>query len=214
MRGKWENIAGLDYRGKIVDVELNLATDKKEKVDWVNVRLLFVRGQCEGDKPSVDKKDWAVFLTSDMTMEAAKILKVYAMRWGIEVYFKFATQHLGFLKEQTETFASHIASIYMAAIRYLMLVQAKLEHAESRVCDVRNYLNKQLETVDFAKHLWGLFQTIISSTLEGVREQIGSAVDIAMSAIEESIQGFFVQVLQLDTFTMQLEAKDCAELDD
>ena len=95
-----------------------------------------------------------------------------------------------------------------------MLVQAKLEHAENRVCEVRNYLNKQLETVDFAKRLWGLFQTIISGALEGVREQIGSAVDIAMSAIEESIQGFFVQALQLDTFTMRLEAKDCGEFDD
>ena len=91
VRGKWEKIAGLDYYGKIVDVELNLATGKKEKADWKNVRLLFVRGQCEGDKPQVGKKDWAVFLTSDTTMEAAKILEVYAMRWGIEVYFKEAT---------------------------------------------------------------------------------------------------------------------------
>ncbi|MDM8557439.1 hypothetical protein [Candidatus Parabeggiatoa sp. HSG14] len=79
-------------------------------------------------------------LTAVLRMKRNKKKYRYtAMRWGIEVCFKFATQHLGFLKEQTETFASHIASIYMAKIRYLMLVQAKLEHAKSRVCDGREH---------------------------------------------------------------------------
>jgi hypothetical protein len=117
--------------------------------------LLFVRGQCEFEPPQVGKKDWAVFGTKDTTMEAAKILKIYAMRWGIEVYFKEAKQHLGFLIDPTETAANHIASIHLTAIRYLMLVQAKLEYADSRVCDVRNYLNKQLETVDEAQTFMG-----------------------------------------------------------
>jgi len=214
VRGKWEKIAGLDYQGKTVDIELDLATKKKEKADWINARLLFVRGQCEGDKPPVGKKDWAIFLTSDITMEAAKILEIYAMRWGIEVYFKEAKQHLGFLIDPTETAANHIASIHLTAIRYLILVQAKLEHADSRVCEVRNYLNTQLETVDFAKRLWGLFQTLISGALEDVREQLGSAVDTVMSVIEKSVQDFWVRALQLDTFTMELEGKYCDGFDD
>ena len=209
VKGKWGNIANSDYQGKTVDVELNLATNKNEKEEWVKTRLLFVRALCEGDKPQVSKKDWAVFFTTDTTMDAIKILEIYAMRWAIEVYFKEAKQHLGLLKEQTETFASHIASIHLTAIRYLMLVHAKLEYADSRVCDVRNYLNKQLETVDFAKRLWELFQTLISGALEDAREQLGLAVDTVMSAIEERVQSFFVQALQLDTFTMRLEAEDC-----
>ena len=44
----------------------------------------------------------------------SKVLEVYALRWGIEVYFKEAKQHLGFLVEQTKTFASHTASIHHA----------------------------------------------------------------------------------------------------
>lgn len=183
VKGKWEKIAGLGYPGKIVKIELNLATKKNEKADWIEANLLFVRGIGEGDKPQVGQKDWAIFFTSDITMEAAKILELYAMRWGIEVYFKEAKQHLGFLKEQTETFASHIASIHLTAIRYLMLLQAKLELVDSRVCDVRSYLNTQLETVDFAKRLWGRFQAIISGALESVREPLGSGVDTVMSAI-------------------------------
>lgn len=214
VKGKWPKIAGLGYQGKTVDVELNLATDKNEEERWVQVRLLFVRGKLEGDKPQIGQKDWVIFLTSDMGMEAVKILEIYAMRWSIEVYFKEAKQHLGFLKEQTETFASHIASIHLTAIRYLILVSAKLEHVENRVCDVRSYLNTQLETVDFAKRLWGLFQTLISGALECIREQLGSQVNTVMFAIEESVQSFFVQALQLDTFTIRLEGKNCEEFDD
>lgn len=55
-------------------------------------------------------------------MSMAKMLEIYALRWGIEVYFKDAKQHLGFLQEQTCTFASHISSIHLAAIRYLILL--------------------------------------------------------------------------------------------
>jgi hypothetical protein len=214
VKGRWEKIAGLGYQAKTADVELNLATKKNEEDHWVKVRLLFVRGQCDGEKRQVGKKDWVVFLTLDTTMEATKILELYAIRWSIEVYFKEAKQHLGLLKEQTETFASHIASIHLTAIRYLTLIQAKLEYLGSRVCDVRNHFNTQLETLDFAKRLWGLFKALISGALEGLQEQLGTAVDTVMSAIEESIQAFFVQALQLDTFTIELEAKDYGEFDD
>ena len=133
------------------------------------------------------------------------------MRWAIEVYFKEIKQNMGLLKEQSPSYVSHYASIHLTAIRYLMLIQAKLESIDSRVCDVRSHLNTQLETLDFAKRLWGLFQVLINGALEGIREQIGSTVDTVMSVIEESIQDFFVQALQLDTFTMGLEAKDCGE---
>lgn len=35
-----------------------------------------------------------------------KILELYSMRWAIEVYFKEAKQHLGFLKEQSNHYAA------------------------------------------------------------------------------------------------------------
>jgi IS4 transposase len=39
------------------------------------------------------------FLTTDSQLDDEKILEVYALRWGIEIYFKEAKQKLGFLKE-------------------------------------------------------------------------------------------------------------------
>ena len=60
-------------------------------------------------------------------MEPGHILEIYALRWGIEVSFKESKCHLGLLKEQTNSFASHIASTHLAAIRFCMLIYAKQE---------------------------------------------------------------------------------------
>jgi len=65
---------------------------------WIKVKLLFVRGTASDGKASAGKKDWALFLTTAPEMSMSKILEIYALRWSIEVYFKEAKQHLGFLK--------------------------------------------------------------------------------------------------------------------
>ncbi|MCF6299327.1 MAG: transposase [Thiomicrorhabdus sp.] len=120
VKGEWKKVRGMPYRAVTMDVELNIASGKNEEPNEINIRLLFVRGATEQSKPCVGKKDWALFLSTDPDMSMTKILEIYALRWGIEVYFKEAKQHLGFLKEQTWTFASHTASIHLTAIRYLM----------------------------------------------------------------------------------------------
>ena len=124
---------------------------------------------------------------------------------GIEVYFKEAKQHLGFLKEQTWTFASHTASIHLTAIRYLMLVYAKSEHEQLRVCDVRSQMKDQLTTLDFAQRLWQLFRALISGTLDRLKNTLGNTAGIIMTAIDERIDEFFVKALQLDVFTLKME---------
>jgi hypothetical protein len=43
-------------------------------------------------------------LSTNVNLEAAKVLEIYALRWAVEVYFEEAKQHLGFLKEQYDSF--------------------------------------------------------------------------------------------------------------
>jgi hypothetical protein len=47
--------------------------------------------------------------------------------------------------------------------------------------------------------------------LSGIQAQLGCSVDFLMSAIEETINNFFMQAWQLDTFTLRLEAVDEGE---
>ncbi len=188
-----------------LDVELDLAEKNEKKPRWQSVRLLFVRGLKEPGEAEVGKKDWALFLTTDIQLSMSKMLETYALRWGIEVYFKEAKQHLGFLQEQTATFASHTASIHLCAIRYLMLVHNKLEGQDDRIGDIRSRIQDQLDSLSFAGKLWQIFRAIISGTLNELQATLGFLVDDVMLAIDKRVIEFFIRSLQLDTFTMRLE---------
>ena len=86
-----------------------------------------------------------------------------------------------------------------------MLVYAKGENEVLRVCDIRAQVNDQLTTLDFGKRLWQLFRILISGTLNSFRQKAGEAVDEIMKAIDCRVSDFFIQALQLDTFTLQME---------
>ncbi len=94
---------------------LNLSGDELNP-DIYPVKLVF----CAPEKQQ-GKETWAVFLSTDDTLEAEEILEIYSLRWSIEVYFKEIKQNLGFLKEQTGDYAVHYASIHLCAIRYILI---------------------------------------------------------------------------------------------
>jgi len=195
----------MPWKAVALDVELDLAEKDENKPRWQPVQLLFVRGLKESSEAQVGKKDWALFLTTNIRLSMSKMLETYALRWGIEVYFKEAKQHLGFLQEQTTTFASHTASIHLCAIRYLMLVHNKLEDPVSRVGDIRSQIQEQLDSLSFAGRLWQIFRAIISGTLSELQATLGCSVDTVMLAIDKRVSEFFIRSLQLDALTMQLE---------
>ncbi|MDD2762255.1 MAG: hypothetical protein PHH11_18405 [Methylomonas sp.] len=68
------------------------------------------------------------------------MLELYSMRWAIEVYFKEAKQHLGFLKEQSNHYAAYIASIHLTAVRFCLLVIAKQTLGATNLAQVRQTL--------------------------------------------------------------------------
>ena len=205
VKRKWKKVPGLPWKAVVLDVELDLAKKGAKKPCWRAVRLLFVRGLKEPDEGDVSNKDWALFLTTDIRLSMKKMLEIYALRWGIEVYFKEAKQHLGFLKEQTATFASHTASIHLCAIRYLMLVHNKLEDQDCRIGELRSQIQDQMDTLSFAGRLWHIFRAINSGALGELRETLGCSAETVMQTIDERVNEFFVCSLQLDAFTMRLE---------
>ena len=209
VRKQWDKIPGTPYQAKIITVDLNLAEKKSDPDNWITVKLQFVRGVEENSKPQAGKHDWALFLCTDSALSPQKILEIYALRWGIEVYFKESKQNLGLLKEQTITFTSHLASINLTAIRYLMLLYEALEQGR-RLCDVRTDMSNGLMGLSFGQRLWGLFKCLINNTLEQFRAELGELADQIMSTLEQSINAFFRQALQLDSFTLELEAREDA----
>lgn len=205
VRKEWKKVRGMPWKAVSLSVEVDLSEDKGKEPEWKEIQLLFVRGLKEPEAAQAGKKDWALFLTTDIALSMSKILEIYALRWGIEVYFKEAKQHLGFLAEQTVSFASHTASIHICAIRYLILAHHKLANQGLRVCDVRTTIQEYMDTLSYASRLWHLFRDIINGTLKKLRNTLGCSTKLIMQAIDQEVKEFFVRSLQLDEFTMRLE---------
>ena len=206
VKREWKKVRGLPWKAVALEVELDLAEGDEKAPRWQAVRLLFVRGLKDSGEADAGKKDWALFLTTDVNLSMGKMLEIYALRWGIDVYFKEAKQHLGFLKEQTVTFASHTASIHLCAIRYLMLMHNKLaDHEKSRIGEIRSTIQEQLNTLSFAGRLWTIFRSILSGALNDLRRRLGCSKETIMETIDEYVNAFFVRSLQLDALTLSLE---------
>ena len=206
IRGHWEKIPGQPYQAKALDVGLNLSESPKEPERWIKVRLLLVRGVVNGEKAQAGKHDWVVFLTTDPNLAPQRILELYALKWAVEVYFKEAKQHLGFLKEQSNHYAAYIASIHLTAIRFCRLVIAKITHPASGMADIRQRLSANARQISFGTQLWHVFRAIIAGALAELKPLLGEVSTRVMATIESHVQSYFVQALQLDPRTLRLEA--------
>lgn len=207
VRKSWTKVRGVPWKAveMIVQVDLTTETGKNARPNYQEVKLLFVRGIKE--EPDVDgsAKSWALFLSTDPKLTSSKMLETYSLRWGIEVYFKEAKQHLGFLKEQTISFNSHTASIHLCAIRYLILISGKLDQSGATVGQLRAQIQDQLNSLSFATQLWQTFRAIVSGTLKSMRRRIGCPIAEITDAIDAEIEQFFLKSLQLDAITMARE---------
>jgi len=205
VKGHWQALNNAPYQSKSIVVELNLASSNKEPAQWVKVKLLFVRSVNEA-KQQASKHDWALFLTTNSQLEDEKILEVYALRWGIEVYFKEAKQKLGFLKEQSRHYSAYIASIHLTSLRFCVLLLAKQEAGAARLSEARNDFEESLSGLNFASKLWGLFKALIAGALTQMASLTSTEKDDVLSKIDQTVIDFFTQVLQMDSFTLRQEA--------
>ena len=204
VKGQWKTLNNVPYQSKSIIVEVNLTRSNKEPTQWVKVKLLFVRSINEA-KQQASKHDWALFLTTDSQLKDEKILEVYALRWGIEVYFKEAKQKLGFLKEQSRHYSAYIASIHLTGLRFCLLLFAKQEEGAARLSEVRSDFEESLSCLNFASKLWGLFKALIASALHDVVNLSAQDKSDVMEKIEQSVVDFFTQVMQMDSFTLRQE---------
>ena len=128
------------------------------------------------------------------------------LRWGIEVYFKEAKQHLGFLSEQSRHYSAYIASIHLTGLRYCLLLHAKKHDEIDKVSGSRSLFSDSLRNLDFACKLWGLFKALISDAISSITSLSASEGELILDKINEEVTSFFNQVMQMDTFTLRQEA--------
>ena len=129
-------------------------TNRYSVIVWINnyndgiktkARILFIR----------EKKQWLGLLTTDLDLSEEEIIKIYGMRWNIEIFFKMCKSHLKLAKEfQGRSFDMLVAHTSIVYIRYIMLaVLVRKNNDERTFGDLFFYLSDEVKNITFLEAL-------------------------------------------------------------
>ncbi len=139
-----------------------------------DVRILFI---------SNGRKQWEALLSTDIDLEASEILKYYARRWAIEVFFKDAKQLLYMGKEQSKTFDATIACHSIVMIRYLLLVYIlNKRRLTGSIGSIFNDVVDKQEPLLFAEKIWSYVRDQLLKSIKVISYKI--EIDNVMDLLE------------------------------
>ena len=112
-----------------------------------------------------NQSSWSLLLTDNRSLTYYEAIKIYQIRWGIEVFFKEAKQYLRLGKCQSNDFDAQIADISIIMITYMMLsLKKRFQNYDTIGGVFRDVHNEIIEDV-LSEKLFGLFIELVSSIL-------------------------------------------------
>jgi hypothetical protein len=129
-------------------------TNRFSVIVWINnfndcvktkAKIVFIR----------EKKQWLALLSTDLTLSEEEIIKIYGMRWNIEIFFKMCKSHLKLAKEfQGRSFDMLVAHTSIVYIRYIMLaVMVRKNDDERTFGDLFFYFSDEVKNITFIEAL-------------------------------------------------------------
>jgi hypothetical protein len=131
------------------------------------------------------KREWLAILTTDITLSETEIVRIYGMRWDIEVFFKTLKSLLRLQKEcQGRSFDALISHTTIVFARYIIL---SWQHRCSN--DHRTLGGLFYELCDEVSQLdWAIALQKLLDLIEDVAEQTGKKIK---QLIKQQLQQWF-----------------------
>ena len=115
------------------------------------------------------RSKWRLILTTDFDVSFHQAMKIYNIRWTIEVLFKECKQHLNLGKCQSNDFDAHITDTTISLLIYMMLSFHKKIHSYTTLGALFAQYRDDFIDATVAEKLWQLFillQFTIAEILE------------------------------------------------
>ena len=104
---------------------------------------------------------WKTFLTTNTALSFIEMIKIYQLRWSIEVFFKEAKQLLGLGKSQSNDFDAQVADTTLVMIQHLIVtMRYRFENYESKGA-IFEQDREKVVSLTLAERLWGLFLELV-----------------------------------------------------
>jgi hypothetical protein len=115
------------------------------------------------------RSKWRLILTTDVNLSFQHAMKIYNIRWTIEVLFRECKQHLNLGKCQSNDFDAQIADTTISLLVYMMLSFHKKIHSYTTLGALFAQYRDEFIEATVAEKLWQLFisfQLTIAEILE------------------------------------------------
>lgn len=181
---KWNKVS------LVVKLNLNKQTNINDTDDQLTkIKIIFVQEKCHSNTNG----KFATFLTTGTDINDEEILKIYGLRWQIEVYFKEVKQHLHFLSEQSGNFAVHYFSINFSAIRYCLIKEIMITEGFLTFGEARDSVMNCIEVFSVILLGWDFIRPIVKNQLSVFSENnhhslSGDCIDGILNGLEAEIQ--------------------------
>jgi hypothetical protein len=154
--------------------------------DGIPARIVFVRNRN-------NKREWLAILSTDITIPEEEIIRIYGMRWDIEVYFKMCKSFLGLAKEfQLRSYDGMIAHTTLVNLRYMLLSVENRNNKDDRTAGGIFYdLCAEIENINFAQSL--------SLLLDILAKSLHDKLFLPSDAFMNIIPGYLKRKLALNT---------------
>ncbi len=106
---------------------------------------------------------WRLLVTTDLGLSFHKLMKIYQIRWSIEVFFKDSKQYLSLGKCQSNDFDAQIADTSLIMIRYIMMAFYRRIHYQQSIGGIFEEWSMKMIEATLAERLW---QILIDLLLE------------------------------------------------
>jgi hypothetical protein len=179
----YNNVRKRRGRAKVL-AEVMVTIGPDEQDNPVPAKIVFVRDR--------NSKKWLALLSTDTSLTAEEIVKLYGLRWDIEVFFKMAKSFLNLAKEfQSRSFDALVAQATLVCCRYIMLELAKRTNADPRtlgnlfhaVCD-------ELRQIGFTEAL-ALLLKLLEETITNVIGLCKEQVQLLIERFVETLPRAF-----------------------
>ncbi|WP_368294107.1 transposase [Dehalobacter sp. TBBPA1] len=168
--GVWYSLPEL--RGKLKASDFNdvIGQIHVKTKSGIKVKLVFIKNRNK-------RKEWLALLCTDMAITAAEVVRIYGMRWDIEVFFKASKSLLKLAKEfQGRSFDMTIAHTTIVFTRFIILQWIHRQHTDHRTFGELFYdFCDEVKQVDFVDSLKSLLE-IISEIKNSVSQQANKLV--------------------------------------
>lgn len=158
------------------------------QANGVPVKIVFVRNRNK-------KSDWLAILSTDCTLSDQDIIRIYGMRWDIEVFFKTIKSLLNLQKEfQSRSYDALISHTTIVFTRYIVLSWQNRCHTDDRTLGGLFYeLCDEIDALDWAAALQQLIEILdeaIEHTNKAIQKLIKNQVQHWVAGLPNYIKGY------------------------